>query len=101
MPAKKKSTDQVVAESFEDAVEELENITRRLETDPSSLNSLLDDFERGQILLKYCQETLQSARKRLDLIEAKVQEEPENQKAETKSSRKADADNSDDDVRLF
>lgn len=101
MPAKKKTTQKNVAESFEQAAEELEEITRRLERDPSSLTSLLDDFERGQVLLKYCQDTLKSARKRLDLVEANLHAEPDApQKSET-SSRKNDADHDDDDVRLF
>lgn len=98
MPAKKKSAKKPVAASFEEATEELEEITRRLERDPSSLTNLLDDFERGQALLKYCQDTLKSARKRLDLVEANLHADPDI--PEETNSRNNDADH-DDDVRLF
>ena len=100
MPAKKSPSKEPVASSFEAAAEELEEITRRLERDPSSLTSLLDDFERGQALLKFCQTTLKSARKRLDLMEANLHAEPDKTGDLDGDSPKNDADH-DDDVRLF
>ncbi|MDA7868826.1 exodeoxyribonuclease VII small subunit, partial [bacterium] len=85
--------------SFEEAADELEEITRRLEDEPSSLAKLLEDFERGQALLSYCQKTLLSARKRLNLIEANIQTEENDEDSEESSEEPSDT--LDDDVRLF
>ncbi|YCM43754.1 exodeoxyribonuclease VII small subunit [Verrucomicrobiaceae bacterium 227] len=101
MPPKKSPAKKPVAASFEEAAEELEEITRRLERDPSSLTSLLDDFERGQALLQFCQATLKSARKRLDLMEANLHAEPDNTGDLDGDTQNNDADHDDDDVRLF
>ncbi len=98
MPAEKKKSPPA-ADSFEEAAEELEVITRRLEENPVSLAGLLEDFERGQALLSYCQNTLKSARKRLDLVEAKLQTDMTED--ESNESSKLDDDTQDDDVRLF
>lgn len=99
MAAKKKTSTNRVIDSFEGAADELEEITRRLEDEPSSLASLLEDFERGQALLSYCQKTLFSARKRLNMIEAKLQKEENDEDSD--ESSKEPSDTLDDDVRLF
>lgn len=101
MPAKKATAKTPVASSFEEASEELEEITRRLERDPSSLTGLLEDFERGQALLQFCQATLKSARKRLDLVEANLHAEPDKSGDVKNDTFNLDADPDDDDVRLF
>lgn len=99
MPAKKKASSAPVARSFEEAADELEEITLRLEDEPTSLAKLLEDFERGQALLSYCQKTLVSARKRLDMVEAKLQAEVP---AEASDDDSDDDDSTNiDDVRLF
>ena len=99
MAAKKKTSAKCVSGSFEEATDELEEITRRLEDEPSSLGKLLEDFERGQALLSYCQKTLLSARKRLNLIEANIQTEENDEDSEESSEEPSDT--LDDDVRLF
>ena len=99
MAAKKKTSAKRVTGSFEEAADELEEITRRLEDEPSSLAKLLEDFERGQALLSYCQKTLLSARKRLNLIEATIQTEEHDEDSEESSEEPSDT--LDDDVRLF
>ena len=99
MAAKKKTYVKRVSGSFEEATDELEEITRRLEDEPSSLAKLLEDFERGQALLSYCQKTLKSARKRLNTIEAKLQTEDNNEGSNESSEQSSDT--LDDDVRLF
>ena len=99
MPSKKNKAPEDVAESFESAADELEEITRRLEQEPASLTALLEDFERGQTLLGFCQNTLKSARNRLDVVEAKLQADSLDE--ESDDSSKADKTNNDDDVRLF
>ena len=100
MAAKKKASPAPVASSFEDAADELEEITRRLEEEPTSLDQLLKDFERGQKLLNYCQKTLASARERLDLVEA---DPPQEDDSDPPSPGRPSLDSSDhdDDVRLF
>lgn len=99
MPAKKKkATPPPVAESFEDAADELEKVIETLEQEPSSLAQLLDDFERGQELLSYCQNTLKSARKRLDVVEAKLQASANDDETNPSSQ---DQFSNDDDVRLL
>lgn len=100
MAVKKAAKSKAPAQSFEEAVEELENITKRLEKDPESLANLLDDFERGQKLLNFCQKTLKSARKRLDLVEASLHAEGDDEDPNPESSSD-DADPDDQDVRLF
>lgn len=98
MPPKKKTAKKQINLTFEEAVAELDLITEKLEGEPSSLTNLLDDFERGQELLNFCQSTLKSARKRLDLIEANLHAEPVNSSTEeTEDLSSTD----DDDVRLF
>lgn len=99
MPAKKKASPPPVASSFEDAADELEEITRRLEDEPTSLDQLLKDFERGQKLLHYCQKTLASARERLELVEA---DPPQDDSDSTSpGTHPPDSSDQDDDVRLF
>jgi len=99
MPAKKKNaTTPPVAESFEDAVDELDKVIEILEQEPSSLAQLLDNFERGQELLSYCQNTLKSARKRLDVVEAKLQANTCDEEDDLSSK---DQPSNDDDVRLL
>ncbi len=99
MPAKKKKTSKTIAESFEEAADELEEIIKTLEQEPSSLAKLLDDFERGQDLLNYCQNTLKSARKRLDIVEAKIQANSLDEEPEPLPSNREP--NNDNDVRLL
>jgi exodeoxyribonuclease VII small subunit len=99
MPAKKKASPPPAADSFEEAADELEAIIKILEQEPSSLAKLLDDFERGQDLLSYCQNTLKSARKRLDIVEAKLQANSLDN--ESNDSSQDDEPPNDDDVRLL
>jgi len=99
MPAKKKTQKPKIAESFEDAADELEGIIKILEQEPTSLAKLIDDFERGQDLLNYCQNTLKSARKRLDIVEAKMQANSIEEDTQPPSS--SSEPNNDDDVRLL
>ena len=99
MPAKKKAPASPAAESFEDAADELEEIIKILEQEPTSLAKLLDDFERGQDLLGYCQNTLKSARKRLDIVEAKIQANSIDDESEDSSLDEEPSN--DDDVRLL
>ncbi len=99
MPAKKKASPPPAAESFEEAADELDDIIQILEQEPTSLAKLLDDFERGQALLCYCQDTLKSARKRLDIVEAKLQ--ASSRIDESTDLSPDEEPSNDDDVRLL
>lgn len=70
MPAKKNPAKGKL--NYEEAFAELEEITQRLENDPACLEALLNDFERGQELITFCQNTLKATRKKLELIEAQI-----------------------------
>ncbi len=96
MAAKKKKAPPAAPPSFEDAVDELEELTERLAHEPESLGQLIDDFERGQELIHFCHSTLKTARNRISVIQASLQNEQEEAPDPITTPS---ADN--DDVRLF
>ena len=53
---------------FEEAMESLENIIDRMETERIPLDDLLKDYEEGTQLLKLCRERIENARARIDQI---------------------------------
>ena len=58
----------VSALSFEEAMAELEQIVRRLETGEDSLDLAIAAFERGARLRAHCEAKLQDARLKVDRI---------------------------------
>ncbi|MBE7439730.1 MAG: exodeoxyribonuclease VII small subunit [Spirochaetales bacterium] len=58
--------------TFEEALNQLEEITRKLETGGLSLDESLKSYERGMELRKICQETLEKAEARLEYLEKKA-----------------------------
>lgn len=54
--------------SYEDAREELIDVVRRLETGGSTLEESLALWERGEVLATLCQDFLDGARARLDVV---------------------------------
>ncbi|MGJ8697616.1 MAG: exodeoxyribonuclease VII small subunit [Verrucomicrobiaceae bacterium] len=98
MASKKKIEEAPVAASFEDAIEELDELTERLAHEPESLGAMIDDYERGQQLIHYCHEALKLARKRITTIQASLQDNsPDDDEPESKDS----PSDENDDVRLF
>ncbi|MDB4500767.1 exodeoxyribonuclease VII small subunit [Akkermansiaceae bacterium] len=97
MPAKKKAVASEPTPSFEAALEELDELTDRLSHEPESLSNMIDDYERGQYLIKICDAQLQTARERITLIQAQLQE-TDRDATPSKSSSASDENN---DVRLF
>ena len=67
MPRKKKASPKQDLR-FEDAVERLESIIGRMETERIPLDDLLKDYEEGTQLLKLCRERIDNARARVDKI---------------------------------
>ena len=55
--------------NFETAISELEKIVQEMESGNLSLEHALDRYQRGADLLKYCQETLQTAEQRVSQLE--------------------------------
>jgi len=58
----------IVAMSFEDALAELEQIVRRLESGQVKLDEALLSYERGAQLKQHCERKLNEAQQRVDRI---------------------------------
>lgn len=54
--------------SFEDAMEELETIITQLESGDQPLEKALEQFERGVLLSRFCQQNLNSAEQKVKLL---------------------------------
>jgi exodeoxyribonuclease VII small subunit len=63
--------------SFETAVERLEEIVQAMEADKLPLADLLVRYEEGTKLVKYCQEQLTAAEKRIEIITRNAKGEPQ------------------------
>ena len=59
---------QTPPKNFEDAVEELEQILTHIESGELGLEETLVKYERGNFLIQYCREVLNSAEKQIELI---------------------------------
>ena len=55
-------------QSFEQALNELENIVKNLETGSLSLEDALSTFERGVNLTKHCQQALSAAEQKITML---------------------------------
>ena len=58
----------IAALSFEDALEELETIVKRLESGQSKLDDAIGAYERGSLLKAHCETKLREAQARVDKI---------------------------------
>lgn len=61
-----------IAESFESAMTELENIVQGMEAGRLPLEQSLAAYQRGAELLKYCQDTLSAAEQKVQVLESGV-----------------------------
>jgi exodeoxyribonuclease VII small subunit len=59
---------EIAALSFEDALAELEQIVKRLETGSGKLNEAIQSYERGALLKRHCEAKLREAQARIDRI---------------------------------
>ena len=55
--------------TFEAAVSELETIVRQMETGSLPLEQALEQYQRGVILLRYCQDRLGAAEQQIRILE--------------------------------
>ena len=58
--------------SFEAALQELEAIVQAMDAGTAPLEESLAAYERGMALLKYCQETLAAAERKVRVLEEGV-----------------------------
>ena len=73
MPKKKSASskgDAAPAPSFEEAMERIESIVEAMESDGLTLEDMLAKYEEGTALLRQCQERIESAQQRIELISA-------------------------------
>ena len=54
--------------TFKEAIEELEKITASLESGELELEKSLAMFERGVVLIKYCQDKLDGAQAKVEML---------------------------------
>ena len=65
----KKPTPRKQAPSFEEALSSLEALVESMENDQLALEDLVSHYEQGATLLQHCEKVLETARKRIELIE--------------------------------
>jgi exodeoxyribonuclease VII small subunit len=58
--------------SYEAAMEELEQLTARIESGQLPLEQLLAGYERGAQLLKFCRDKLQAVEEQIKVLDAGV-----------------------------
>ena len=104
---KTNSEDADAAPSFEQALAGLETIVEAMEHEQLPLEDLVAYYEKGSALLDRCEQILQAARGRIELITLRNQNgsanDAENAAPDELSppSGSPDASDDDDDIRLF
>lgn len=56
-------------ESYEAAMEELEQLVQRLESGDMPLDHVLSGYQRGSVLLQYCREKLQGIEDQIKVLD--------------------------------
>ncbi len=56
-------------ESYEDAMQELETLVRRLESGEMPLDQLLSGYQRGAALLQFCRDKLQAVEDQIKVLD--------------------------------
>ncbi|BDS06219.1 hypothetical protein NT6N_12590 [Oceaniferula spumae] len=101
-PKKSKSQSAKQTPSFEQALEELENMVETMESGQLPLEKLIANYERGAELIGHCETVLDDARKRLELITLKPKASSEEATNEsTQDEAQASNKDNDDEIRLF
>mgnify|MGYP003388066351 FL=1 len=63
-------TDPSTPASYEDALQELEQLVSRLESGDMPLEQLLGAYQRGAQLLQYCRDKLQAVENQISVLDA-------------------------------
>jgi exodeoxyribonuclease VII small subunit len=66
--AQKSASPEIAKLTFEEALKELEDIVRRLESGNAKLDDALAAYERGALLKQHCEAKLREAQARVDKI---------------------------------
>jgi exodeoxyribonuclease VII small subunit len=101
MPAKPSAAEPQL--SFESAVERLEQIVELMESDKMPLEDLLVRYEEGTKLVRFCQQQLEAAEKRIEIITRNAKGEPKLEPFEPEKSAATAAPKSapKDEISLF
>ena len=75
MPAKPPANEP--EQTFESAIERLEQIVEAMESDKMPLEELLTRYEEGTRLVKTCQQKLEAAEKRIEIITRNASGKPQ------------------------
>ena len=104
MPSNKKDP----PPSFEQSLEELENMVETMESGQLPLEELISNYERGAKLINHCETVLDDARKRLELLTLKPAPSDESSEKNNQNltldappATNNNANNDDDEIRLF
>lgn len=87
--AKSDKKDKADTLSFEQAIDQLNQIVSRIEQGQVPLQESLEQYEKGMKLIQYCRGILQDAEKRIEEISI------QNDKAADKSESQSDKDDAD------
>ena len=85
---KKKKSDKL---TFEEALSELEKIAERLEEGELGLDDSIAAFEKGVNLVKFCQEKLEEAERKIEILQ-KGDNEKDGRKGKTVKKKKVKTD---------
>ena len=66
--AQMKKEKELVGLNFERAIDELSGIVANIESGQVPLQSSIDQYEKGMVLIKHCREILQTAEKKIEKI---------------------------------
>ena len=69
-------TDELKPKDFEDALDKLESIVRELEEGELNLETSLTRYEEGVRLARFCNDKLEEAEKRIEVLQTKDDGEP-------------------------
>lgn len=58
-----------VADTFEHAIEQLEQIIQHIETNQVNLDSALNQYKQGMELVKFCQDKLKDVEQKIKILD--------------------------------
>lgn len=58
-----------VADTFENAIEQLEQIIQHIETNQVNLDSALNQYKQGMELVKFCQDKLKDVEQKIKILD--------------------------------
>jgi exodeoxyribonuclease VII small subunit len=70
--ARKSASSQLVAASYEEALQELETLMARIEGGQLPLDQLLGQYQRATALLGYCREQLQAVEQQIKVLDGET-----------------------------